>query len=91
METTCTSERLFASKIIGFDPHLRYIPVMITRLLLSLKKANASKETTWNFGEPAAHTTMRFADRRGAVATRDEIRLDTFTITQEGTKSGVMV
>jgi len=60
---------------------------MITRLLLSLKKAAASKEEHgWSFGEPTTHTTMRFAGRRGD-ATRDEIHLDTFVSAQEGTES----
>jgi len=59
---------------------------MITRLLLSLKKAAASKkEHGWSFGEPTMHTTMRFAGRRGDV-TRDEIHLDIFVSTQEGTE-----
>ena len=58
---------------------------MITRLLLSLKKASAPKEHGWSFGEPTTHTTMKFAERRGGVATRDEVPLDTFASTQEGT------
>ena len=60
---------------------------MITRLLLSLKKAAASKkEHGWSFGEPTTHTTMRFARRQGDT-TRDEIHLDTFASMQEGTES----
>jgi len=63
------------------------VPVMITRLLLSLKKAAASKkEHGWSLGEPTTHTTMRFAGRRGDI-TGDEIHLDTFLSTQEGTES----
>ena len=62
---------------------------MITRLLLSLKKAAASKkEHGWSLGEPTTHTSMRFAGRRGGTnVTRDEIHLDTFLSTQEGTES----
>ena len=59
---------------------------MITRLLLSLKKATASQEKGWSLGEPTTHTSMRFAEGRG-VATRDEISLDTFANTHEGTQS----
>ena len=73
------SRNLFASETIRSDPHLRYLPAMITRLLLSLKKASASQECGWTLGEPTACTTMRFAER--GVATRNEIRLDTFTST----------
>jgi len=63
--------------------------VMITRLLLSLKKVGASQECGWSFGGPTTHTTMRFADRRlgGDVATGDEVALDTFVSTQEGIES----
>jgi len=59
---------------------------MITRLLLSLRKAGASREYGWNLGEPTAHTTMKFAERRGGVSTGDEICLDTFASTHEGTQ-----
>ena len=61
---------------------------MITRLLLSLKKAAASKkEHGWSLGEPTTHMTMRFAERRGGNVTRDEIHLDTFLSTHEGTEN----
>jgi len=62
---------------------------MITRLLLSLKKASALEENRWTLGDPTTHTTMKFADRRlgGGVTSRDEIHLDTFSSTQEGTES----
>ena len=66
---------------------LRFLPVMVTRLLLSLKKAGASREHGWNLGEPTAHTTLKFADHRGSVFTRDEIPLDTFTSAPETTQS----
>jgi len=59
--------------------------VMITRLLLSLKKASASQEQEWSIGELSTHNIMKFAERRGGVSTRDEIRLDTFASAQEGT------
>jgi len=62
--------------------------MMVTRLLLSLKKASASKEDGWSFGEPTMHTTMKFAERRGGNVTRDEISMDTLASTQE---SGVTV
>ena len=63
---------------------------MITRLLLSLRKANASQEgAAWSLGEITTHTTMRFAERRGGVTTRDEMPLDTFADTHldEGSES----
>lgn len=64
---------------------------MITRLLLSLKKSNASQECAWSLGEPTTHTTMRFAEHRGVAnpqdETQDEIRLDTFASTHEEAQS----
>ena len=78
---------LFGLQNTESESRLRFLSVMITRLLLSLKKAAASrKEHGWSFGEPTTHTTMRFAGRRGD-ATRDEIHLDTFLSTHEGTES----
>lgn len=68
---------------IGSESRLRFVPVMITRLLLSLKKAGAPREPGWSFGELSTHTTMRFAERRGGAATIDEIPPDTFASTQE--------
>jgi len=64
-----------------------YLSVMITRLMLSLKKAATSQENGWSFGEPTTHTTMRFAERRGGVPARDEIHLDTFASTQAEIRS----
>jgi len=81
------SEYLFASDTVRSELRLRYLPVMVTRLMISLKKATASRDEAWNLGEPTAHTTMRFAERRGGIATRDEIHLDTFASTHEGTFS----
>jgi hypothetical protein len=75
----------FASKTIRSEPRLRFIPVMITRLMLSLKKAASSQK--WSFGEPTTHTTIRFAERRGGISTQDEIDLDVFASTREGTQS----
>jgi len=55
---------------------------MVTRLLLSLKKASTTfREGAWSFGEPAANTAMVFAERRGGVTTKDGINLDTFLST----------
>jgi hypothetical protein len=81
------SRYLFASEIIGSEPRFRILPVMVTRLMLSLKKAATSQKHGWSLGEPTTHTNMRFAERRGDVSTGDEIHLDTFSSTQEGTQS----
>ena len=78
------SRHSFVSETMGSKPRLRFIPVMITRLMLSLKKASASQQYGWSLGEPSAHTTMRFAEHRGGISARDEIRLDTFASTHEG-------
>ena len=67
------SRNLVASETIVSEPRLRYHPVMIARLLLSLRKAGGSRE----YEEPTTHATMRFAERRGGVSMGDEIHLDT--------------
>ena len=79
------SRYFFASETMGSEPRLRFIPVMITRLMLSLKKAASSQEHGWSFGEPNTHATIRFAERRSDISTRDEICLDTLASTREGT------
>ena len=81
------SGEFFVSETIGSELGRRYLPVMITRLLLSLKKANASQAYGWSLGEPTMYTTIGFAEHRGGVGTRGEIRLDTFASTHEGTRS----
>jgi len=60
---------------------------MIARLMLSLKKANASQEHAWNLGEPVVYTITRSTERRGSGVTRDGIHLNTFAGTQGGTQS----
>ena len=79
----CTSDDLFAFQDVGSDPRLRYLPAMITRLLLSLRKANAS-QVAWSLGEQTTYTTIGFAERHGGVFTRDEMHLETFASTHEG-------
>ena len=59
---------------------------MITRLMLSLKKATASQDEAWNLGEPTTHATMRFVERRD-VSTGDEMLLDTLASAHERTQS----
>jgi len=53
-----------------------YIPVMITRLMLSLKKATITHESGWSMGEPSS-TTMRFADNRPLGTVSEGTHLDT--------------
>ena len=72
------SERLFVSETIESEPRLRYLPVMITRLLLSLKKANAPQEHEWDLGGTAAHANVRLGERRGGIVTKNEMCLETF-------------
>jgi len=59
---------------------------MVTRLLLSLKKAGASQESAWSLGELTT-TTVGFAEHRGGATTNDEIILNTFASTDNGTQS----
>ena len=85
VQSSCTSESLFV--YVRSERCLRYLPVMITRLILSLKKADASKVQAWSLREPTAHTTMRFAERQGGAITGDEMRLDTFANMRDGTQN----
>jgi hypothetical protein len=80
------SEYLFTFRRIGSELRLRFPPVMITRLMLSLKKAATSHEHGWSFGEPTTRVTLRFVDHRGGVAASDEINLDTFESTRVGSQ-----
>ena len=80
------SGHLFTFQNIESESRLRFTPVMVVRLLLSLKKAGASREDGWSLGEPTTHTTMRFAERRGGDITRDEIHLDISPSMQERTQ-----
>jgi len=86
VETLRTSGLAFVPETTGSDPRPRLLPVMVTRLMLSLKKAANPQENGWSLGEPTTHMTMRFAERRGGVSTRDEVPLDTFASVQEGTQ-----
>ena len=81
------SEYLSVSETIGSNLRLRFLSVMITRLLLSLRKANASQEPGWSLGGLTTHTTIRFAERLGDVVTRGETCTDAFASTHEGTQS----
>jgi len=82
------SEGLLVSATIGSEPYLRYLPVMITRLLLSLKKANASQEQAWGLRELSTHTTMEFAESRcGTTTGSHEMCLEIFASTREETQS----
>lgn len=71
---SCTSGHLISSGVVESEPYLRYLPVMIARLMLSLKKATASEVYVWTIGEPAATaaTSVRFAEDH----TRDEMALN---------------
>jgi len=75
------------SEAVGSELCVRYLPVMITRLMLSLKKATALKGDAWSFGGPTINNTVGFVERRGSVTTRDEIRLDTFESSYGGARS----
>ena len=75
------SQNPFASETIGPEPCLRFLPVMITRLLLSLRKANVPREYAWSLGEPITQSTIGFAEPQGRFSVRDEIPLDTFAST----------
>jgi len=71
------------------DQCLRFLSVMITRSLLSLRKAAASKGQGWNLGELTAHSAIRFNERQGGVSTGDRISLNTYASTHEETQTRV--
>ena len=78
---------LSTSETIESESRLRFLPVMITRLMLSLKKAARPEEDGWSLGEPTAHGRMVFAQRQEGVPMRDEIPLNTFESTLRGSQS----
>ena len=51
---------------------------MITRIILSLKKATASQGDQWNLGGEATCTGVKFVGAQGCGTTGDEIALGTF-------------
>ena len=64
------------------DDRFRYLPVMISRLMLSLKKA-ADSQQGWSLGEPTLNgsklQSIRFFNsRKGTNGREDDITLDTF-------------
>jgi len=82
-----TSQLVFEFVIIFGRPSIQvlpaigslvYLPVMVGRLMLSIKKAASSQGDGWSFGEPTINTSIRFAERRSIVGTGDEIHLGTF-------------
>jgi len=74
----------FETEMLLMSVNPVYLSVMITRLMLSLKKSATSQQNGWSFGEPTVHTTLRFARHRSSG---EEIRLDTFASTQARTQS----
>jgi len=80
---------LFAKPTLQLLPGLGsvvYIPVMVTRLLLSLKKAS-TQEYEWSLGELTTGT-VRFAEHRDFATTNDDsIYPDTIASRHEGAQS----
>ncbi|KAF9644033.1 hypothetical protein BDM02DRAFT_1244016 [Thelephora ganbajun] len=63
-----------------------FIPIMITRLTLSLRKASASQKDVRSFWEPTTATDVRFAGCRGFEVTGHGIGLGTFGGGREGAR-----
>ena len=78
--------------MVGSELHVRYLPVMVTRIMLSLKKAAASQGNQWSFGEPTTFTGMRFAGVLNRDVAGDSMALDTIRSEdrEEDQKFGVM-
>jgi len=66
-----------------------FLPVMVTRLMLSLKKASVSQREAWTFGEPGLTSAVGFVGFRGIDDGRDELRLDTLKSGHERAQSCV--
>ena len=69
------------TELIRITNH-RYIPIMITRLMISLRKAARSPGSTWSMGESTADRGpgretygMRFAPNRAVSNARDDSTL----------------
>ena len=78
------SEYLSVSEWDTSEPHHRYLPVMINRLMLSTKKAcAASDDSPWSLGEPTTCISVKIAEHQSDGDSRDEIHLHTFTGTYE--------
>lgn len=60
---------------------------MVTRLMLSLRKAAASQGDAWSFGEPTTGSVVGFARRRGFTTAGDEMRLGNFSGVDERAQS----
>ena len=82
-QIVCTSKHLLVPKAAGTEPLVRYLPVMIARLMLSLRRAATLQESPWSFGEPS----IRFAEPQGPAAMSDEMCLDTFSSRHVGARS----
>ena len=66
------------------DARSSYLPVMISRIMLSLKKAADSRQKGWSLGEPTADTTnfqgmTFFRPARDMNTKRDDVPLDTYS------------
>jgi len=87
---------VFARDTIQFLPapgNVVYLPVMISRLMLSLKKAADPRRGEWSFGEPPTNSTnlpnIQFARPRGganANATGGDVAFDTRLGSQTATR-----
>ena len=65
------------------DAHFRYLPVMVSRLMLSLKKA-AGSQVAWSLAEPSVNNpnleTISFFHSREDTSKRDDgILLNTYS------------
>ena len=81
MSEHLSTSRTVRSELLG----TRYLPIMVTRLMLSLRKAATPQEEGWSFGE----SMMRFAEPRPVIATGGGIHRDTCSNGSVGTRSQV--
>jgi len=64
---------------LTWNTHPRYLPIMITRLMISLRKAAHSQGSAWSMGESTANRgpgremcSIRFASNGGALNRGDD-------------------
>lgn len=59
--------------------YFRFLPVMVTRIMISLKKAAASQDDLWSLGQPTSRFTgVMFAGHHDGDTQGNGMTLDTF-------------
>ena len=77
---SCVRRVLCHESARGLTIDCRYLPVMISRLMLSLKKAAESQQNGWSLGDPSVGgndpQSLKFYRPQRATTFGDDIQLD---------------